>query len=306
VSRSKALRRLFEERRPLLAPARRVVRRTATLVRPTPAWGRGDPLPVHWYQSTPNFGDALAKPLAEHYFRRPVRWVPPTTMGKILSIGSVLKHVQATDLVVGSGLLEPTRTLLPARVRVIALRGPLTAALLGLDPARDDVALGDPGLLAAELFGVRASSSLDGPIGLVPHYTDHAQLLEDVRTLALDQRTVKIIDVRASPREVVESIASVRSCISSSLHGLVIADSLGIPSTWLRGGRGVTGERFKFEDYYLGTGRSVPERHTLVDAVECALANEVRLDPPDAAGIRGAMLRAGEIARSPRRLWIHR
>jgi hypothetical protein len=38
--------------------------------------------------------------------------------------------------------------------------------------------------------------------------------------------------------------------ISSSLHGLIVADSLGIPNVWLRLSPDVLGGDYKFKDYY--------------------------------------------------------
>ena len=44
--------------------------------------------------------------------------------------------------------------------------------------------------------------------------------------------------------------------VSSSLHGLVIAESFGIRSTWMKLSENLAGGEFKFHDYFLGTGRA--------------------------------------------------
>lgn len=54
--------------------------------------------------------------------------------------------------------------------------------------------------------------------------------------------------------EVIEKILDSAFVISSSLHGLIIAEAYGIPARYVR-----LSEKeplFKYQDYYLGTGRS--------------------------------------------------
>jgi pyruvyltransferase len=52
---------------------------------------------------------------------------------------------------------------------------------------------------------------------------------------------------------VIRRISRARLVISSSLHGLVIADAFGIPCTYLR--LSEEENMFKYEDYVLGVGR---------------------------------------------------
>ena len=63
-----------------------------------------------------------------------------------------------------------------------------------------------------------------------------------------------MIDVQDTPQNVVEKIAKCKTIISSSLHGLIIADSLGIPNVHVVVTDKLLGDGFKFDDYYSSYG----------------------------------------------------
>lgn len=52
----------------------------------------------------------------------------------------------------------------------------------------------------------------------------------------------------------VNEIISAEKVISSSLHGIIIAESYGVPCLWLND---IPDSPFKYEDYYLSTGRNI-------------------------------------------------
>ncbi|RGY81624.1 hypothetical protein DXA18_05515 [Dorea sp. AM58-8] len=62
------------------------------------------------------------------------------------------------------------------------------------------------------------------------------------------------MNVKDDPLQVVKEIAECRYIISSSLHGLIVADSLGIPNMYLVFGDRLLGDGYKFEDYYSAYG----------------------------------------------------
>ena len=83
----------------------------------------------------------------------------------------------------------------------------------------------------------------------MPHYADRRDpRLERLRKAYPED--VVVIDVRQKPEPVIREIARCETILSSSLHGLVTADSLGIPNGWLRLSDRVLGGGFKFRDYY--------------------------------------------------------
>lgn len=145
----------------------------------------------------------------------------------------------------GTGVIEDI-PLYPPQVKVLAVRGPQTAKALGL---KATVPFGDPGLLVSDIIAAPAKI---GKIGIVPHYIDKAHLI--VAEAAKDERFI-IIDVEDHWENTVSHIAQCDLILSSSLHGLIVADAYGIPNQWLEFSNKVDGAGFKFRDYADGIGR---------------------------------------------------
>lgn len=69
---------------------------------------------------------------------------------------------------------------------------------------------------------------------------------------ALRQRieNAVVIDFEADPLSVLMRIAECETILSSALHGLIVADSLGIPNMWSTASGRLLGGEYKFHDYY--------------------------------------------------------
>lgn len=194
-----------------------------------------------YYFSDDNFGDALAPLLLDHFN---VEWdrVPLAGDADLLTVGSVLGYVEAgwQGTVLGSG--ENRRVSRPHvldAARVLAVRGPLTARAYGLP---DDTPFFEPGLLVHDLLEMRPRDPLYNAV-LVPNSADGY--------LRLNPRWehAHFVSPLSGAAAVVMQIALSALVVSSSLHGLVVADSLGIPSIWEPSGAVIGGE-FKFIDYF--------------------------------------------------------
>jgi hypothetical protein len=207
---------------------------------------------VYWWKDQPNFGDAMNPFLLERLFGVTATWAP-LEEAELTGSGSVIQWISPTVRqrtgpihVWGSGFihdLEPGPRL--GDVRYHAVRGPHTRTLAGADPGTP---LGDPGLLSAEALGGRPAAS--HAIGVVPHLWD----LESATLAGMVERAgALLIDVRKDPETVIRQIASCDYVFSSSLHGLIVADSFGIPTTWFVN-TPLFGGAFKFDDYYASFG----------------------------------------------------
>ena len=68
---------------------------------------------------------------------------------------------------------------------------------------------------------------------------------------------VKIIDICAGEKEFINELLEVENVISSSLHGLIMADAYGIPNARVNISNKLIGGHFKFKDYCLSVGREI-------------------------------------------------
>lgn len=211
-----------------------------------------------WFDGIPNFGDQLTPWLLMRAGVTPLQ--ASAASADFVAVGSVLQMVPSTfdGVVWGSGMLEPQQTSLP-EVTWAAVRGALTRELA---EAPGDVALGDPGILVSR-FSRRPQ--VRWRLGLVPH---HAQEKDPMWSQFADRypAQVTVINVRRHPSVVIRDIASCGAILSSSLHGLVVADSYGIPAAWTSGSPPLTGGDFKFQDY-ASAFHGLPQRRIELDGL---------------------------------------
>ena len=211
-------------------------------------------VPAFWADAL-NFGDLLTPELLKSYGVRPI-WtqcsgdvVPPSST--LVSCGSILGWVSPNfhGYVIGSGLGMMTEAKDMPNVRFMAVRGRLTKSAMRLG---ESVGLGDPGLLSGRLISKKNDKKWT--LGIIPHQIDQNSKITAELQKRLEMETsetdirVKLISTRQMPKDVIEDICACEYVVSSSLHGLVIADAFGIPNARVRLSEKI-GD-FKFQDYY--------------------------------------------------------
>jgi len=202
------------------------------------------PVKAYWWDGAPNFGDALAPLLLERFADVKVEW-GTVCHSSIVSIGSVLDHLPPLwdGYVVGSGkLFEDAHVHNMTNATILAIRGPLSARGL-----KGSFALGDPGLLANELVGAQEKQ---WSIGVLPHWQDK-DLVPRFQALIPDRYSLKVIDPQDDPLTVLRQIGACHKIVTSSLHGVIVADAFRVPRRIEMSSLMVKkyGGTFKFRDY---------------------------------------------------------
>lgn len=188
-----------------------------------------------------NFGDALTQTIFKFFLGVDVTWAENTEAG-LFAVGSIVEAIpdNYTGIVFGAGLMFEHSLKNLKKARVLAVRGRLTAERCGLKP--EAVLMADLGLLA-ELLAYRMKVRTKYR-GTFRHYVDkrpfdgiHLNPFEDPFTL-------------------VQRASMCSEIVSSSLHGIILADSLGIRNMW-EPHDDVLGDGFKFQDYASSFGQTM-------------------------------------------------
>lgn len=224
------------------------------------------PIRLYYWADAPNFGDALSAAVVSWLADRPVEHAPKTQPGKLLGIGSILQSALDGDVVFGSGA-HPVGyegfwrgwKNAGAKPTVLAVRGPLSRDLLLARDIACPPVFGDPAILLPRFYKPRSRRG-QYKIGLVPHLADGEKFKHFPRS---DE--VKVIKVWHAWQDVVDEIHACERIISSSLHGLIVAESLGIPATWFRAS---PHEGYiKYADYYAASNRIPTPAYSIADAL---------------------------------------
>ncbi len=201
------------------------------------------------FKDKENYGDLLSKYLVEKISGRPVKFVHPKKQPwykwkkkNYLAIGSIIHHATKDSVVWGSGIIDRKQKIAKADFK--AVRGPHTRNyLLNLGYECPEV-YGDPALLLPQYYNPQVEKKYK--LGIIPHYHDYQEVLETYK----DQPEIQVIDMMTLDVEAVTcQILQCEQTISSSLHGLIVSHSYGIPSVWVEFSDKLFGDGIKFLDY---------------------------------------------------------
>lgn len=220
---------------------------------------------LEWWNKTLNLGDALA-PVLYTYMLRRKKIKPDQKTDRtihLMTIGSLIGMGNFDAVIWGSGV--HTRDMIQnvnrhkgyVKYDIRAVRGPLTAEVLKKAGYKCPDAYGDPSVLMPLLY---RTENLDKKyqVSLIAHYKDAVTAPDDFHR----------IDIRTKNyRRVIDEITASELIISSSLHGIILAEAYGIPAVFLNQNHSRDLELMKYHDWYYSTGRrNVRTAHSVEEA----------------------------------------
>lgn len=215
---------------------------------------------LYYFSKRPNFGDELNLYIIQRLLNINVKKADSAKNAQLLAIGSILGTLvssrQKIDYLYrppvkiwGSGFIEDPKGKywLRRKIEPVAIRGFISKKKLEQLSGKkyNNIPLGDPGLLCSLLIE-QGTIVKKHKVGVLLHYADKNN--EAIKNIKLDN--YKLIDVCDNPIKVLRQISECEVILSSAMHGLITADSLNIPNQWIRLSDKLTGQNYKFEDYY--------------------------------------------------------
>lgn len=211
----------------------------------------------HFGKGAENFGDNLMEDLLGGLFNLKVNYVKHSR-AQLLGVGSILDAYQRrksvnrvpvrsrrpwrTLHVWGSGFMDSSsHAIWPQRLKLHAVRGPLTAERV----EAGDLSLGDPALLLPLIFPAKNTPRYE--VGVIPHFATWKTFRDSYESYL--PKNWAIINLLQKPGDICSAISSCDMIISSSLHGIIVADAYNVPSIWMSADNRIKGDGFKFRDY---------------------------------------------------------
>tara|TARA_R110002020_G_scaffold318950_5_gene534644 strand:+ start:2101 stop:2952 length:852 start_codon:yes stop_codon:yes gene_type:complete len=215
----------------------------------------------------PNVGDLLSKIIFQ--FLLEYKGVKKLKLKKTIRfsfVGSVIQFLTGDSVIYGSGFLYEnvinhfsSKNL---KLDVRAVRGPNTKRLLEQSGYYVPEIYGDPAILLPIFYEPKIIRQTLKDFVVIPHWRK-IEVYTKFKYPVLSPLTKDWASF-------IDEICNSKLVISASLHGLIIAEAYGVPAILLLDTE--KNDLFKYEDYYLSTGRKVFSTAT---SVEEALKMEV-------------------------------
>lgn len=216
-------------------------------------------IPLTWWVIAPNFGDLLSPYLISKLTNLPVSLITLTDQKEIfknvkqnvfsyLAIGSIISKARNNSVIWGSGAFgTEIENNLNKQAKYLAVRGPLTRNLLRIYNIECPSVYGDPALLLPYVFNPKIEKKYE--TGIIFRWSE-----EYFNDLKVEENVKKIFLRSDCVEKTLTDILQCKTILSSSLHGLIVADAYNIPSAWLST-NSAKGLEFKFYDYFLSVNK---------------------------------------------------
>lgn len=178
--------------------------------------------------------------------------------GKFVGCGSLMTVVRKDDVVWGTGIMRPNGKYEKAKdAKFLAVRGQNTRKVL-MDAGVKKVpeVYGDPALLLPLIYDPKWDfGNGDIKVAYMPHYIEKEDFWKQKKMLRPGETFIN--SETKDWKKVVRQIKQADLLVTSSLHGIILADAYGVPVEWAGYSDGkIVGGNWKFYDYFSITGRA--------------------------------------------------
>lgn len=201
---------------------------------------------LNYWEDQTNLGDALSPVIVNWCLAQKGMSLENRINGvrHLYAIGSIIVAGMQDCTIWGSGFLcaNKLNRLKGRRLDVRAVRGPLSQVLLTDNGFSVPKVYGDPAIFLPELYkpsGIKRKAKY----GIVRHLSS-GENIKYSNCVSIDIRTDDY-------RSFVDNLHEAEIIISSSLHGIIIAEAYGIKAILLKPKHNL----FKYYDWYYSTGR---------------------------------------------------
>ena len=250
---------------------------------------------LEWWKASVNIGDTLAevvyKYMLDYYKLDPQKAIEKTI--HLNTVGSIIAIKNYDAVIWGSGLHCTTTISNLMRHRnyvkydIRAVRGPITEGLLEAAGYKCSHIYGDPAIIMPLIY-TPTNIKKEYNVSVVVHYSN----LKTAKDL--EESGYHIIDVHTNDyKYFIDEICKSKLVISSSLHGIILAETYGVQAVFLR--NGIENEEIKFYDWYFSTNR-----HSVLalDSID-EWKNSVPMQLPDLDSMRRNLIES-----FPKDLWL--
>lgn len=217
-----------------------------------------------------NLGDTLSEPIVEWMLRKrglKLDSAPSNGGGKrhLYALGSIISFGYQNCTIWGSGIVQPLSCIrkffhssICRRLDIRAVRGPLTRDLMLKLGHKCPEIYGDPALLMPLIYQPKNNIKKNRLL-IIPHISKEREYREKVGDSHIGSM------ISNDYAALIDKICNSDKIISSSMHGIILAEAYGVPAIFLRDR--TAKKDFKYIDYYRSTNREFTYATTLEEAI---------------------------------------
>lgn len=218
------------------------------------ARAKKDRVNLNYWWEKPNLGDELSHVIVEYMLSlRNINIDKPVHGRKHLyAVGSIITAGLQDCTIWGSGILFATmlNRVKGRKLDIRSVRGPISRILLVDMGYHVPEVYGDPVIILPEIYSP-VKKEKRYKYGVIIHKDQKFSSKEDEEFIS--RSDVLLIDIRTRDyREFVDNVVSCEKVISSSLHGIIISESYGVPALMHQP---TVEPLLKYCDWYYSTGR---------------------------------------------------